>query len=99
MHCLTVLYPPPADPAQFRSYYEDTHLSLAKQFPSLKRWHVAYPAPLGPAPAPFCIFRAWFDSEAAMAAALQSEIGRRIAADVPNYSPGGATICHFADAD
>jgi len=99
MHCLIVLYPQPADPAHFKAYYERTHVPLAKQFPGLRRWHVAYPAQLGPAPAPFCIFRGWFDSEAAMVAALQSEIGGRIAADVPNYSPAGATICHFPDRD
>jgi hypothetical protein len=31
-----------------------------------------------------------------MLAALQSEIGQRVAADVPNYSPNGATLFHFA---
>ena len=31
-----------------------------------------------------------------MVAALQSEIGEKVAADVANYSPKGATLFHFA---
>jgi hypothetical protein len=50
---------------------------------------------LGPSLAPFCMFQAWFESAEAMGAALQSEIGKEVAADVPNYSPAGATLFHF----
>jgi hypothetical protein len=31
-----------------------------------------------------------------MGQALQSEIGGKVAADVPNYSPKGARLFHFA---
>jgi uncharacterized protein (TIGR02118 family) len=96
MHCLTVTYPEPKDTAHFKSYYERSHVSLAKQLPGLKSCSYAFPKPLGPGPAPFCIFQAYFESEAAMLAALQSEIGGKVAADVPNYSPNGATLFHFA---
>ncbi len=34
-----------------------------------------------------------------MGAGLQSEIGAKVAADVPNYSPDGATLFHFASGD
>jgi uncharacterized protein (TIGR02118 family) len=95
MHCLTVTYPEPKDAAQFKSYYERSHIPLAKQLPGLKSCSFAYPKPLGPGPA-FCIFQAYFESEAVMLAALQSEIGGKVAADVPNYSPNGATLFHFA---
>ena len=27
---------------------------------------------------------------------MQSDIGKKVGADVPNYSPKGATIFHFA---
>ena len=30
-----------------------------------------------------------------MFAALQSDIGKKVANDVPNYSPDGATLFHF----
>jgi uncharacterized protein (TIGR02118 family) len=95
MHCLTVIYPAPKDAAPFKACYEGTHVPLAKQLPGLKSCSFAYPQALGPGPAPFCIFQAWFDDAAAMYAALQSETGRMVAADVPNYSPDGATLFHF----
>lgn len=96
MHCLTVLYPAPKDPAHFKSYYEATHVPLARQLPGLKSCSFAYPQPLGPGQPPFCVFQAYFESSAAMLAALQSDIGGKVAADVPNYSPDGATLFHFA---
>lgn len=55
------------------------------------------PATLGPGePAHFLIFEADFVDEETMLAALGSEVGARVAADVPNYSPGGAALMHFA---
>jgi uncharacterized protein (TIGR02118 family) len=95
MHCLTTTYPMPKDASHFRSYYEGTHVPLAKQLPG----SFAYPAPLGAGAAPFCIFQAYFADEAAVKAALQSGIGQKVAADVPNYSPDGATLFHFAVRD
>ena len=95
MHCLTVIYPAPKDPAAFKAYYEATHVPLAKTLPGLQSCSFAYPQGLGPAPVPFCIFQAWFEDDAAMVAALQSETGKKVAADVPNYSPHGATLFHF----
>jgi uncharacterized protein (TIGR02118 family) len=95
MHCLTVLYPAPRDPARFKSYYEGTHVPLAKQLPGLKSCTFAYPEPLGTGQPPFCIFQAHFENAAAMFEALQSEIGGKVAADVANYSPDGATLFHF----
>jgi uncharacterized protein (TIGR02118 family) len=96
MHCLTVTYPAPKDASRFRSYYESTHVPLTKQLPGLKSCSFAYPSPLGPSAAPFCIFQAFFADEPAMMAALQSAIGQKVAADVANYSPDGATLFHFA---
>jgi uncharacterized protein (TIGR02118 family) len=99
MHCLTVTYSTPKDASHFRSYYESTHVPLAKQLPGLKSCPFAFPTPLGPGGAPFCIFQAYFADEATMMAALQSAIGQKVAADVPNYSPDGATLFHFAVGD
>jgi uncharacterized protein (TIGR02118 family) len=97
MHCLTVIYPRPDDEAHFKTYYRETHIPLAKQLPGLKSCHYAYPEAVGPAGSvPFCIFQAWFESAQAMGGAMQSDIGKKVAADVPNYSPKGATVFHFA---
>lgn len=97
MHCLTVTYPAPDDPAQFRDYYVKTHVPLAKTLPGLISCSYGFPEPLGPGPqpAPFCIFQALFADGAAMGAALQSDIGARVAADVANYSPKGASLHHY----
>ncbi|UWU95434.1 EthD family reductase [Bradyrhizobium sp. CB1015] len=95
MHCLTVLYPTPDDPSAFRAYYVDKHVPLAATLPGLVRHHYAFPQRLGPGEAPFCIFQGFFPDAAAMEAALGSSIGRKVAADVPNYSPKGGTLCHF----
>jgi len=94
MHCLTVLYPHPDDEAAFRAYYEAKHVPLAARLPGLKRYHFAYPEAVGPADV-FCIFQAYFDDGAAMGAAMQSEIGQQVAADVQHYSPKGAQVVHF----
>jgi uncharacterized protein (TIGR02118 family) len=99
MHCLTVLYPTPDDPAAFKAYYLEKHLPLAAQLPGLLRSSYAFPEVLGPGEAPFCIFQAYFADGGAMGAALQSEIGSQVAGDVPNYSPNGATLCHFPVSD
>ncbi|MEX0957622.1 MAG: EthD family reductase [Rhizobiaceae bacterium] len=94
MHCLTVIYPRPDDEAAFRSYYEQNHVPLAARLPGLKRMHFAYPEAVSPGDV-FCIFQGYFDDGSAMGSAMQSEIGRQVAADVPNYSPKGAQIVHF----
>jgi uncharacterized protein (TIGR02118 family) len=95
MHILTVTYPKPDDPAAFKRYYEGTHIPLARTLPGLKALRFGYPDALTPGETPFCIFQAEFDSPSAMAQALKSEIGTKVAADVPNYSPKGATLFHF----
>lgn len=94
MHCLTVIYPRPDDEAAFKAYYENNHVPLAKKLPGLRRMHFAYPEAVGPGDV-FCIFQGYFDDGAAMGAAMQSEIGQKVAADVPNYSPKGAQVVHF----
>ncbi len=96
MHRLLVAYPRPADPARFMDYYVGTHLPLARQLPGLIACRHALMHAVGPGePAHYLIFEADFSSEAALMAALGSDIGAKVAADVPNYSPAGATLMHF----
>lgn len=96
MHRLLVSYPRPADPQRFVDYYTGQHLPLARRLPGLLACRHMQPRPLGPAEgAPFLLFEADFASEAAMFEALGSPLGREVAADVPNYSPGGATLVHY----
>ena len=96
MHALLVLYPHPDDTAAFRDYYETKHVPLAATLPGLIAQSHGYPEALGPEPSPyFCIWRGEFESAQVMGAAMQSEIGQRVAGDVPNYSPKGAVLLHL----
>ncbi|MEL6186098.1 MAG: EthD family reductase [Myxococcota bacterium] len=97
MHIIEVIYPTPDDPEAFKAYYAETHVPLVARLPGLRSYSYGYPKALGPGDAPFCIFRAAFDSAEAMMSALQSEQGQKVAADVPNYSPKGATMVHFPE--
>jgi len=98
MHRVLALYPPPKDPAHFKKYYVEKHLPLAAQMPGLlsSRHSFVIEGVTGPSPY-FCIWEGEFANEAAMAAATQSEIGQKVAADVANYATGGVTILHFDD--
>ena len=95
MHRMFVLYPPPADPAAFRAYYEATHLKLVAKLPGLRRSEHGFGlAGFGAASPYFCIWQGDFDDEAAMQHALTTPEGKALAADVPNYATGGAILLH-----
>ncbi|MEV6768762.1 EthD family reductase [Nocardia sp. NPDC051030] len=96
MYRLTVLYPQPADPAAFRSYYESVHLPLTAKLPGLQsmRHSLNIAAAQGDSPY-FAIWEGEFDSAEAMAAAMASEEGQALIADLPNYATGGAEIIHY----
>jgi uncharacterized protein (TIGR02118 family) len=93
MQKLMVLYPMPQSPEEFRKYYLVNHLPLAAQLPGLKksRYSLDVEGFGGQAPY-FCVWEGEFDSPADLDAALSSEIGRRVAADVPNYATRGAIL-------
>ncbi|WP_107655973.1 EthD family reductase [Nocardia suismassiliense] len=97
MYRLTVLYPPPVDHAHFRDYYVSTHLPLAAKLPGLRamRHSLDVSAVAGESPF-FAMWEGEFDSVADMAAALASEQGQAVVADVPNYATGGAQIIHYS---
>jgi 4-carboxymuconolactone decarboxylase len=96
MHRVLVLYSAPKDPEHFKKYYLGKHLPLALQMPGLLASRYSFAIEGVGAPSPyFCVFEGDFASEAAMGAAMQSEIGQKVSADVANYATGGATILHF----
>jgi uncharacterized protein (TIGR02118 family) len=99
MHKMVVLYNEPQEPAHFRKYYVETHVPLTDKMPGLKASRYSFDVKaLGPGKAPFCVFEAEFESEAALMSALRSPEGRAVASDVPNYASGGATMLHYAVA-
>ena len=95
MHKLLVLYPKPADVAAFMTYYVERHLPLALDLPGLRSNRYYRPEMLSPGDSVFLIWEGVFDSTEAMFLALKSEAGKKVARDVPNYSPAGATMLHF----
>src|ERR1700681_139618 len=96
MHKVLALYPPPKDPAHFKRYYEETHLPLAMQLPGLVSSRYSFsPEGVGNPSPYFCVWEGAFADEAAMGAAMQSPIGQKVAADVPNYASGGVTLLHY----
>jgi 4-carboxymuconolactone decarboxylase len=98
MHKVLALYPPPKDPAHFKRYYEEVHLPLASQLPGLLSSRHSFAIEGVGAPSPyFCIWEGQFADAAAMAAAMQSPAGQKVAADVANYATGGVTLLHFDD--
>jgi uncharacterized protein (TIGR02118 family) len=88
-----VLYNAPTDPVAFQSYYEKTHIPLAKKIPGLKSYTVSDGAVQGLAGnAAYLVAILTFDSMADLQAALGSPEGQATAADVQNFASGGATI-------
>ena len=97
MHKLLVIYNEPKDPAHFRKYYVETHLTLVRKMPGVKASRYSFDVkPLGSGKAPyFCIFEAEFEDETGLMSALGSKEGQAVAGDVANYASGGVTIVHF----
>lgn len=96
MHKVIVLYNTPTDPEHFRSYYVTKHLPLAARLPGLTASRHSFAIQGAGAPPPFfCIWEGEFADERAAAAAMQSDIGRQVAADAANYASGGLILMHF----
>ena len=94
MYQVIALYGAPKDPEHFRSYYVNKHLPLAARLPGLKSSHYSFDIQ-GTAPY-FCIWQGVFADAGAALAAMGSDIGAQVAADVSNYADGGFTLLHFA---
>jgi uncharacterized protein (TIGR02118 family) len=90
VHRLLVLYPPPLDPEHFRDYYVRNHLPLTAKLPGLLGYRYSFEVSSAGGEAPyFAVFEADFPDQATMIAALGSEEGRAVMADVDKYATGG----------
>lgn len=92
MHKLLVLYGEPTDREAFANHYRTVHLPLARKLPGAT--DLRFAIDLNDAPY-YGVFEATFASTEEFAAAMQSEEGKAVAADVPNYATGGATIVDY----
>lgn len=86
MVTLTVLYGTPDNVEKFDSHYFDTHVPLARAVPGLDDVRVTrfHPGADGSAPAYHLMAQLSFADAEAMGAALSSEPGKALAADVAN---------------
>lgn len=94
MVTLTVLYGMPDDPAAFEAYYANHHMPLVARIPGMGRREAsrAVGTPDGKGAAYYRTFTAWFDSREDLESAFATPEGRVVAADVPNFATGGATM-------
>ena len=92
-------YNPPEDPAAFDSYYESTHVPLAKTMPGLRSYEVsAGPIAVQGNGVPYHLVAVLkFESMGALQAALASPEGQAVVADLPNFATGGVTVLLFDD--
>jgi uncharacterized protein (TIGR02118 family) len=91
---LTALYGHPTDPAAFEDYYAATHMPLVAKMSGLVRYEKAkvVGTPSGDKPPYHRMFEAWFESEAALGAAMGSPEGKAVVADLANFATGRMTI-------
>ena len=86
MITLTVLYGTPDDAGKFDDHYFGTHIPLANAVPGLDTAQVTkfLPGPDGSAPAYYLMAQLAFADAETMGAALSSEEGQALTADVAN---------------
>ncbi|WP_123630811.1 EthD family reductase [Salinisphaera orenii] len=90
MHKLIVFYPHPDNPEEFMDYYVNRHLSEINKFPGLIS--ASYGQVEDEESPYFLFFEGVWRNGAELNDALNSEVGQALLADVPNYSPKGATM-------
>ena len=94
---IVVLYKTPASAEAFDRYYFNTHVPIAKKIPGLRKYDVnsgAIGTPAGPGPV-HLIATLYFDSLAAIHAALASPEGQAAAGDLGNFADGGAELYFY----
>lgn len=90
MHRLLIMYPRPQNPDAFLDYYKTRHLPAVHNLPGLLS--ASYGLIDDPKSDWFLTFEALFADQASLQQAVQSDHGKSLAMDIPNYSPGGACM-------
>lgn len=96
MSKVIVLYPKPADPAQFDTHFRTVHMPLVKKMPGLRSFSFGPASGLDLTPgAFFWSFIGTWDSHQAILDSFGTPEGQAVVADIPNYSPVGPTIVYL----
>src|SRR3989337_2404087 len=85
-----VRYGHPPKPEEFEKYYLGVHMPLVNAMKGARKMEAAkcLPQADGSPPAFYRIFEAWFDSPEHMAAVFGTPEGKKVRADVPNFTEG-----------
>ncbi|HEY5757023.1 MAG TPA: EthD family reductase [Steroidobacter sp.] len=87
---LMVLYGHPPKPEEFEKYYLGVHMPLVAAIKGASRMEAAkcLPQADGSPPAFYRVFEMWFDSPEHMAAVFDTPEGKKVRADVANFTSG-----------
>jgi uncharacterized protein (TIGR02118 family) len=87
---LMVLYGHPPHPEEFEKYYLGVHMPLVAAIKGARRIEAAkcLPQADGSPPAFYRVFEMWFDSPEHMAAVFDTPEGKKVRADLPNFTSG-----------
>jgi uncharacterized protein (TIGR02118 family) len=89
MYRMTILYGIPDDPDEFRRYYTQTHIPIARQMKGLTGWTLSWIENTTERPSSlFLIAELYAESAGAMNIALNSPEGLAASADVANFASG-----------
>jgi uncharacterized protein (TIGR02118 family) len=91
---LTVLYGHPKSPAEFETYYAETHLPIAAQMKGVRRIELCkvVGTPDGSSPPFYRMAELYFDDPEHMKSVMGSPEGQRTVADLANFATGGMTV-------
>lgn len=86
---MTILYGTPTDPDQFRRYYEETHIPVARRMRGLTGWNLSWIDNDPQAPSPYVLIAELYAADrTAMDTILASPEGQAASADLANFVTG-----------
>jgi len=101
MASLVVMYKTPTDPKAFDKHYSETHISIAKRIPGLRKYEISQGPVMTPGgPSGYhMVATLRFNDMAAIQQAFASAEGQAAVADLQNFATGGADIFMFDDRE
>ena len=94
MKQVVVIYGMPKDTSHFNQYYEEVHVLLVQRMPHLRAFQYSKGEVQSSSAefAPHLVATLTYDTDADLAASLESAEGKAAVADVANFASGGVTI-------
>lgn len=89
---VTVLYGQPKSTEEFDKYYFGTHMPMVYAVKEVKKVEISRPLPPSSGAPTYILTELWFDSMDSFKAVSETPEWKAIAADVPKFASGGATV-------